>query len=80
MLILDVSDPHSPKLVGYFNTDGWAESVHVSDKYAYVADEDSDLVMVNLGNFFTVGIILLGEWKDEVRWGAHKVFGNSVER
>ncbi|HDM70483.1 MAG TPA: hypothetical protein ENG58_03635, partial [Thermotogales bacterium] len=50
LLILDVSDPHNPKLVGYFNTDGWAESVHVSGDYAYIADERNGLVIVDISD------------------------------
>jgi hypothetical protein len=36
--VIDVSNPSSPREVGFYDTPGWASGVAVSGTYAYVAD------------------------------------------
>jgi len=43
---VDVSDPHSPALVGSFNTQGLARQVDVVGDYVYVADGINGLVIL----------------------------------
>jgi hypothetical protein len=37
--VIDVSNPSSPREVGFYDTPGWAYGVAVSGSYAYVADD-----------------------------------------
>lgn len=48
--MFDVSDPRSPRYVGRYMTHGYALWVAVSHGYAYVADEEGGLVILNVGN------------------------------
>lgn len=50
LVILDVSDPASPRLAGGYQTGGIAVGVHVSGKYAYVADRSAGLFVIDVGN------------------------------
>jgi len=43
-----ISEPSNPILVGYLDTDGVAEGVHVSGDYAYIADGHNGLVIVDI--------------------------------
>lgn len=41
--VIDVSDPENPLEVGYYDTPGYALDVHVDGRYAYVADGNGGL-------------------------------------
>jgi len=43
-----VNDPTNPTLVGRCNTPGFAYGVTISGNYAYVADYDSGLIIINI--------------------------------
>jgi len=45
--IVDISDPYHPDSVGSFSDGGFAESVYVNGSYAYVADNDDGLEILN---------------------------------
>jgi hypothetical protein len=47
--VVDISDPTTPTLAGGYDTAGHAFDVAVSGDYAYVADEDNGLVIVDVG-------------------------------
>jgi hypothetical protein len=44
--VIDVSNPSSPREVGFYETLGLAEDVAVSGTYAYVADGEGGLVIL----------------------------------
>jgi len=50
VLIIDVSDPASPKAVSCFNTKDYAIDVCVSGSHAYVADGDDGLRIIDVSN------------------------------
>ncbi|HAV42926.1 TPA: hypothetical protein DCX15_02785, partial [bacterium] len=45
--IIDVSNPRSPKEIGYYDTPGYASGVYVLGNYTYVADGGSGLWILN---------------------------------
>jgi hypothetical protein len=48
--VIDVSDPRSPQEVGFYDTPGYARSVAVSGRYAYVADAGAGLRVIDVSN------------------------------
>lgn len=48
--IIDISDPHYPREVGFYDTPGNAEDVQVLGLYAYVADGDRGLRVIDISN------------------------------
>ncbi len=44
--MIDVSNPASPREVGFYDTPGYAMGVAVSGPYVYVADGDGGLVIL----------------------------------
>ncbi len=62
--IVDVSDPTSPRDIGYLDTPGQAMDVAVAENFAYVADNDSGLRVINISNPvapFEVASLSIGE-------------------
>lgn len=49
LVILNISNPASPILIGQYDTPGWAYGVATSGNYAYVGDYDS-LQVINITN------------------------------
>ncbi len=49
-IIIDVSDPENPQVIGHVDTDGYAYGVYVSEGYAYVAGEENGLVIVDVSD------------------------------
>ena len=50
MIVISIADPEHPEEVGYFDTDGYAKGVTVSDDYAYVADVRSGLRVISVAD------------------------------
>ncbi len=50
LLVLDISDPTSPTVVGGVDTSGIAYNVHVSGSYAYVASGSGGLQIVDISD------------------------------
>jgi hypothetical protein len=50
LAIVDVSDPHSPSLLGQHDTPGNARRVKISGDYAVVADQDGGVQVINVSN------------------------------
>jgi len=50
LLVIDVSDPNNPNLVGSIDTPGDAKSVFTSGSYAYVADYTSGLRIIDISS------------------------------
>ena len=48
LLILDISQKDNPELVGYCDTNGSIQGVHVVDNYAYIADFNSLLRIIDV--------------------------------
>jgi hypothetical protein len=48
LLIVDVTEPSTPIIVGHLNTEGSAWEVYVSGNYAYVADGGNGLIIVDV--------------------------------
>jgi len=46
MVVVDITDPASPQIVGTMNLPDWAYGVAVSGNYAYVADRTAGLQIV----------------------------------
>jgi len=46
--VVDVSDPHNPLEVGFYNTPGYAWDVFVSGSFAYVADGETGLQVIDV--------------------------------
>jgi hypothetical protein len=49
-VIVDISDKSAPALAGSYDTAGFARDVAVSGDYAYVADYDNGLVIVDVSD------------------------------
>ena len=50
LLILDITNPSSPVSVGKIMTKGFVRDIKISGNYAYVADWDQGLVIVDISN------------------------------
>ena len=50
LVVVDISDPTNPTLVGSYNTAGYAAGMAVSGSYAYIADCDNGLVEVDISD------------------------------
>ena len=50
LLVFNVFRPSRPTLIGSCNTPGYAQGVHVSGSYAYVADRSSGLQIVDIAH------------------------------
>jgi hypothetical protein len=48
--VIDVSNPSSPREVGFYDTPGYASGVAVSGTYAYVADRGAGLRVIDVSN------------------------------
>ncbi len=48
--ILDINDPENPVEVSFYETPGYTVAVSASGDYAYVADKDAGLLVVNVAN------------------------------
>jgi hypothetical protein len=48
--VIDVSNPSSPREVGFYDTPGYAYGVAVSGTYAYVADVWEGLRVIDVSN------------------------------
>jgi hypothetical protein len=62
--VLDVNDPTNPRLLGEFPTEDYVISVSVSGGYAYLADEDFGVRVVDVsepGDVEMVGAARFGE-------------------
>ena len=49
--MIDISDPSNPEMVGSGDTSDFAWSVTISGNYAYVADGESGLQVIDVGAF-----------------------------
>jgi hypothetical protein len=50
MVVMDISWPSQPRLVGYYDTPGWVTRVAVAGDYAYVIDHDSGLLVISVAD------------------------------
>ena len=46
--VISVENKANPVEVGYFDTPGWAEGVHVVGEYAYIADSRGGFVILRI--------------------------------
>ena len=70
--IIDVSDPISPKEVGFYDTGGFAYDVYISDNYAYVADGGGGLRVIDVSNPAAPDEV--GFFEDKARIFAYSVY------
>ncbi|MCK4544210.1 hypothetical protein KAU43_01600, partial [candidate division WOR-3 bacterium] len=50
LLIINISDPNNPILIGFYDTGGFAYGVYVKDTIAYVADCGDGLRFIDVSN------------------------------
>ena len=69
LLVVDVSSPTNPVMVGRYDTSGWALGVAVAGRYAYVGDGNAGLqvidvanpaIPVRVGGYYTAGVGFFG--------------------
>ena len=47
--VVDVSDPATPREVGYYDTQGWAQEVTLAGDDIYLADDLGGLLILRFG-------------------------------
>jgi hypothetical protein len=81
MTVIDISNPALPRIVGSYDTPGWAYGVAVEGNYAYVADGAGGLRILNISNPsvpVSVGsVALLGSTRDVTVAGNYAYTANS---
>jgi len=50
LLVIDISDPENPCLVGHLDTNGSASGVYIFDRYAYLADRYAGQKIIDINN------------------------------
>ena len=64
LLIYDISDPLNPIFDSYIETPGCASDVAISKEYAYVADGESGLQIINISD--TSSLTIINNYDDEI--------------
>ncbi len=61
--IIDVSSPSQPEEVGFLKTDGYASSVVVDGDFAYVADDNNGLLIIDVSD--PSDLVIVGQFQYE---------------